>query len=95
MEGRNYRNNLKRNKIMAEKFKIVKDLKTGKQYLAKPHFISKNEHAYFAEYKDGETPKIDRWGLGYGEYNDNLESVGEIEIDNISFSWRGGVHYTS
>jgi hypothetical protein len=80
---------------MAEKFKIVKDLKTEKQYLAKPHFISTDEHFYFAEYKDGIIPKIDQWGLGYGEYNYNLEVVGEIEIDNISFSWRGGVLYTS
>ena len=80
---------------MVEKFKIVKDLKTGRQYLAKPHFISKDEHAYFAEYTEGEIPKIDQWGLGYGEYNYNLETIGEIEIKDISFSWRNGVHYTS
>jgi hypothetical protein len=78
---------------MAEKFKIVEDLQTGKKYLAKRHFINPDMHAYFAEYKEGKIPKIKQWGLGYGEYNDNLETVGEIEIENISFSWRGGVHY--
>lgn len=78
---------------MAEKFKIVEDLQTGKKYLAKIHFINPNIYAYFAEYKEGKIPKIKQWGLGYGEYNDNLETIGEIEIDNISFSWSDGVKY--
>jgi len=78
---------------MAEKFKIVKDKKTNKIYLAKPHFISTDEHAYFAEYKEGETPKINQFGLGYGEYNCNIEVLGEKEINGITFSWLGGVKY--
>lgn len=82
---------------MSTKFKIVQEISTGKKFLSKTHFISSDKQFYFAEVKNEKMPnfkKIKEWGLGYGEYNDDLIFIGEVEIENGYFDWNRGYSYS-